>query len=107
MSEKEVEVASLKLFIDQQRKDLKECNDKKNAERKKYDELKVKYRALTEKAKQKGVKDNDIPEMDDSNGFHTLKKSLSILEPSAQFTLKKPLFGQTTIGGFMSKKKEA
>ena len=82
-------------------------NEKKNAERKRYDDLKVKYRTLSDKAKQKGVKDNDIPEMDDSQGFNTLKKSFYIPEiPSAQLTLKKPLFRQSMIGGFISKKKD-
>lgn len=45
------------------KKELKEANDRKASERKKYEELKAKYRTLSEKAKQKGIKDYDIPEM--------------------------------------------
>lgn len=55
--------------------ELKETKDKKTADRKRYDELKVKYKALSEKAKIKGV--NEIPELDDSQGFMTLFRSQS------------------------------
>jgi hypothetical protein len=37
-------------------RNVKEANEKRAAERKKYDELKAKYRILCEKAKMKGVR---------------------------------------------------
>ena len=85
-------------------------------ERKKYDELKIKYRALAEKARQKGgLRENDIPEMEDSQqGFGVgatvaplVKLMLPLEEQLGQQTLRKPVFNSaSTIGGLAPRKRD-
>jgi hypothetical protein len=79
-------------------------------ERGKYEILKSKYRVLCEKAKLKGLRENDIPDIEDSQGFTNINKNYHIPEdPVVQQTLRRPVFNQTgasTIGGFFIKKKD-
>lgn len=110
LNERELEVNFLKTSVASLKKELKEAGDRKAGERKKYDELKLKYRTLSEKAKQKGIKDYEIPEMEESQSFATAVKSPSVPDlANLQTTMRKPFFnpsGMTTFGGFAAKKKD-
>ena len=89
---------------------MKENSEKTKSERNKYEMLKSKYRVLCDKAKLKGLKENDIPDIEDSQGFANINKNYHIPEdPVVQQTLRRPGYNQTgatTIGGFGIKKKD-
>jgi hypothetical protein len=72
--------------------------------------LKEKYLSLSEKARLKGLKEHDIPQMDDnSQSFGSLSKNSHVPEdPVIQSMFKKPFFAQggaSAYGGFVTKKK--
>jgi hypothetical protein len=85
-------------------------------DRKKYEDLKLKYKNLTDKAKERGLRNCDIPDIEDSQGFLNLTMKTPHLteDPLIQTTLmqtsfRKPGFnqsGSSTIGGFGLKKKD-
>lgn len=109
MEEKEKEIIRQRNALEGLKKDMKEMGEKRNAERRKYEELKVKYRAVCEKAKQSGLNNKECPEMDDSsNGFMNLVKSQPT-QPKAEPMLVQALFKRPTfsasssIGGFKKK----
>lgn len=103
---------------------MREASDQKLSERRKYEQLKTKYRALLDKAKLKGVQDLP-PDMEDSNGIFNIRSQPSQRQPlnasmsQTQMTIeqqlpngstpafKKPSFfgggGGSTFGGFRKK----
>lgn len=108
IKEKDYEISALKKTIDALRKEAKEASDRKVADRKKYEDLKAKFRLLSEKARTRGMRENDIPEMEESQGFNLNKNYHLPEDPVVMGALalkKKPGFSSAaTIGGLGRKK---
>lgn len=62
---KEREIKRHKITIEILRKELKDANDKKNVDQRKYEEIKREYITVLEKAKLKEV--NGIPGLDENS----------------------------------------
>lgn len=56
------------------RREIKDMNEKKVVDRKRYEDLKSKYKSLLEKAKNKSFKEGDFIEYEDSMTFNNLSK---------------------------------
>jgi hypothetical protein len=88
---------------------LREATDKKNAERKKYEELKKTFRVVCDKARLKGCL--DIPEMEESSQSsinipktQPLHAKVDFQLPQQQASFKKPIFNMGSSFGGIKKK---
>lgn len=107
--DKDYEISTLRKTIDALRKEAKEANDRKAADRKKYEDLKAKFRLLSEKARTKGMRENDIPEMEESQGFNLNKNHHLPEDPVVMAALvvkKKPGFSSSAMIGGLGRKKD-
>jgi chromosome segregation ATPase len=111
INEKEHEIVKLKSTLEAYKKEIKDNFERKAQDKRKYEDLKSKYRTLLDKAKQKGLKGLDISEMDENSqtGLQNLVPQTTMIpEPIMQETLRKPAFNSNAsgkIGGFVFKKK--